>query len=107
MGSPVILIAGGMAKGADFTPLQATVKEHVKLLLLLGTDKQTIAADLQGSTDIQIVETLREAIIAAHNQAVPGDAVLLSPACASFDMFNNFEHRGDQFVATVNEVLAA
>lgn len=107
MGSPVILIAGGMAKGADFTPLQATVKEHVKLLLLLGTDKQTIAADLQGSADIQIVETLREAIIAAHNQAVPGDAVLLSPACASFDMFNNFEHRGDQFVATVNEVLAA
>lgn len=107
MGSPVILIAGGIAKGADFTALQATMKEHVKLLLLLGQDKQTIAADLQGSAEIQIVDTLHEAVTTAHQCAVSGDAVLLSPACASFDMFDNFEHRGEQFVAAVNEVLAA
>lgn len=107
MGSPVILIAGGIAKGADFTVLQTTMKEHVKLLLLLGRDKQVIAADLQGSAEIQFVDSLHEAVSAAHQRAVPGDAVLLSPACASFDMFDNFEHRGEQFVATVNEVLAA
>lgn len=107
MQSPVILIAGGLAKGADFSSLQSTVREHVKLLLLMGKDKQLIAGELQGSTDIQIVETLREAITTAKCNAEPGDTVLLSPACASFDMFANFEDRGEQFVATVNEVLAA
>lgn len=107
MPGPVILIAGGMSKGADFSVLHSVVSEHVKLLLLIGQDRQAIAQQLHGCVPLRLVDTLQQAVEIASVSAVPGDVVLLSPACASFDMFENFEDRGDQFVAAVKEVLAA
>ena len=107
MPGPVILIAGGMAKGADFASLESTVRNRVKLLVLIGQDRQIIAEQLQGCCDIMMVDTLQQAVNAARDRASTGDVVLLSPACASFDMFKNFEERGEQFIQAVQEVLAA
>ena len=107
MPGPVVLIAGGLSKGADFTPLRAAVTQHVKLLVLIGQDRQIIADQLFGCATIKMVDTLKQAVDIANQHALSGDAVLLSPACASFDMFKNFEDRGEQFIASVNEVIAA
>ncbi|MFK8079216.1 MAG: UDP-N-acetylmuramoyl-L-alanine--D-glutamate ligase [Granulosicoccus sp.] len=107
MPGPVILIAGGMSKGADFSPLSSTVRQYVKLLVLIGQDRQLIADQLSGCADIEMAETLSGAVNLASLRASSGDVVLLSPACSSFDMFRNFEDRGEQFVAAVQEVLAA
>lgn len=107
MPGSVILIAGGISKGADFSAMREVVEKHVKLLILIGRDRVQISNQLEGATTIILAEALRDAVEAAHRQAVNGDVVLLSPACSSFDMFRNFEDRGEQFAATVGEVLAA
>jgi len=107
MPGPVILIAGGIGKGADFSALRSIVSECVKLLILFGQDKTRIAEALGGCTDIQITDSLTQAVNLAGQQAAEGDNVLLSPACSSFDMFKNFEDRGEQFKLAVSEVLAA
>lgn len=107
MPGPVILIAGGIAKGADFTPLRDVARTRVKILLLLGRDREQIAEQLDGAVGMQLVSDLSEAVVVAKEHAHDGDVVLLSPACSSFDMFENFEARGDQFVSAVAEVLAA
>ncbi len=107
MPGSVILIAGGISKGADFSALRQLVEQRVKLLILIGRDRAQIRNQLEGSTTIIMAEELRSAVEAAHQHAKDGDVVLLSPACSSFDMFRNFEDRGEQFAATVEEVLAA
>jgi len=107
MSCPVVLIAGGIAKGADFGSMRSVVEKHVKLLVLIGRDRDQIAQQLAGVAEIVMADDLQEAVNVAHTHAVSGDAVLLSPACSSFDMFRNFEDRGEQFAATVEEVLAA
>jgi len=107
MSCPVVLIAGGIAKGADFGSMRSVVEKHVKLLVLIGRDRDQIAQQLNGVADIVMADDLQEAVSIAHQHALSGDAVLLSPACSSFDMFRNFEDRGEQFAATVEEVLAA
>jgi len=107
MSCPVVLIAGGIAKGADFGSMRSVVEKHVKLLVLIGRDRDQIAQQLDGVADIVMADDLQEAVSIAHQHALSGDAVLLSPACSSFDMFRNFEDRGEQFAATVEEVLAA
>lgn len=93
----LILIAGGLGKGADFSPLRNIVHESVKLLILYGQDKAIIQQALTGSTDIVDVADLRTAIALAAEKASSGDVVLFSPACASYDMFNNYEHRGELY----------
>ena len=102
----VILIAGGEGKNADFTPLSAAVKQFAKSVILFGRDSDLIADVLERSMEIEVVTTLISAVQIAHNKARPGDVVLFSPACASFDMFSNFEERGNAFRDAVQECVA-
>lgn len=100
--SPVILILGGRDKASDFTPLFLPIKKKVKVLLLLGEAKEKIAQQLSGSTEIMIVNDMKEAVEKAYLVAKKGDVVLLSPACASQDMFNDYSERGNVFAHCVN-----
>jgi UDP-N-acetylmuramoylalanine--D-glutamate ligase len=100
----VILIMGGMDKGSDFSVLLDLVKRRVKRLILIGEAKETIERSLSGGTEIQQAEDLREAVALSVSQASAGDTVLLSPGCASFDMFKDFEERGRMFKEIVREV---
>ena len=106
MPGPVILIAGGQGKGADFTALRPVTERAVKALLLLGEDRQLLAEALAGCAPIELVDSLDAAVTRAAALAAPGDVVLLSPACASFDMFRNFADRGDRFRQVVMELAA-
>jgi UDP-N-acetylmuramoylalanine--D-glutamate ligase len=95
--APVILIAGGLDKHSDFSPLAPLVKERVKKLILIGHAADLMEQALGAQTDTVRAKDLREAVEQARGSAAPGDVVLLSPACASFDMFKDFEDRGRQF----------
>lgn len=97
----LILIAGGDGKGADFTPIVQPLSQHVSQLITLGKDGDKIARLAEGVTDTKKVTSLVEAVQVAKANAKAGDIVLLSPACASLDMFKNFADRGDQFMAAV------
>ena len=100
----VLLIAGGQGKGADFTQLQDAVAQHCKLLLLLGEDAPLLAQALSPSVPVLMVSSLGEAVSTAAAHALRGDVVLLSPACASFDMFSGYAERGNTFAARVREL---
>jgi UDP-N-acetylmuramoylalanine--D-glutamate ligase len=107
MDSKVLLIAGGDGKGQDFSPLNAAVAAHARAVVLIGRDGEKIGAALAGAkVPLLRAASLEEAVNTAYAQAQPGDAVLLSPACASFDMFRNYEHRAQVFVAAVRELEA-
>lgn len=97
----LVLIAGGDGKGADFSSLRQPVAEHCRAVILLGRDAERIAAVLEGVVPLVRVRTLEEAVERAAALAEAGDAVLLSPACASLDMFRNFEERGQLFARAV------
>ncbi|MBI5180269.1 MAG: UDP-N-acetylmuramoyl-L-alanine--D-glutamate ligase [Nitrospirae bacterium] len=101
---PVILIAGGLDKGSDFTPLREFVKDKVRLLILIGKAKEKIADSLGDLTDTIFASSLEDAVNIASHKAEKGDVVLLSPACASFDMFKNFEDRGRVFKEAVEKI---
>ncbi|MDQ6916701.1 MAG: UDP-N-acetylmuramoyl-L-alanine--D-glutamate ligase [Pseudomonadota bacterium] len=102
IGRPTVLIAGGDGKGQDFLPLKASVESHCRAVLLLGRDAPAIAAALSGVTPaIELAPALEVAVARAITHAKPGDAVLLSPACASLDMFRDYLDRGDRFKAAV------
>lgn len=101
---PVILLAGGVDKGGDYSPLRAPLQSKVKKLILFGAARETMRGALARATDTTVVETLPEAVRAAAAIACHGDTVLLSPACASFDQFRNYVHRGEVFRACVEEV---
>ncbi len=97
----LVLIAGGEGKEADFSPLQSKINQYVKEVCLIGRDAGLIAPVAEGVA-VTFCATLREAVSRANTVAEPGDLVLLSPACASFDMFANYEQRGNSFVEIVN-----
>jgi UDP-N-acetylmuramoylalanine--D-glutamate ligase len=101
----LILIAGGQGKGQDFLPLKEPVREKVKAVILLGEDGQHIGEFLNEVTNVHYVASMQEAVQLAAELACPGDVVLLSPACASFDMFTGYEDRGQQFINAVQEVV--
>jgi UDP-N-acetylmuramoylalanine--D-glutamate ligase len=103
----VLLIAGGQGKGADFSQLQKAVALHCKLLVLLGEDAPQMDKALSASAPVQRVSSLSEAVAVAADNAVPGDVVLLSPACASFDMFSGYIERGNAFTALVNDLAGS
>jgi UDP-N-acetylmuramoylalanine--D-glutamate ligase len=103
MPMPVVLLMGGQAKGADFHDLNPVVQANARGVILFGQDADKIAQALQGDVPVYQAGSLLEAVQKAQAIAQPGDAVLLSPACASFDMFKNFEDRGNQFKAAVLE----
>ena len=94
---PVVLIAGGLGKGADFAPLGGPAGRHVRCAVLIGRDASGLAAALGGCTELRHARDLAHAVDIAAAAARDGDSVLLSPACASFDMFADFEARGDAF----------
>jgi UDP-N-acetylmuramoylalanine--D-glutamate ligase len=98
---PVILIAGGLDKGSDFRPLFNLFRQKVKLLILIGKAAEKMAETLGTATEALFAKTLQDAVRAGAGRALPGDVVLLSPACASFDMFKDFEDRGRQFKEAV------
>jgi len=95
--APVILIAGGMDKGGDYAPLREPLGEKVRLLILIGAARDTMGAALKDATEIELVQTLDEAVRRAAATARRGDTVLLSPACSSFDQFRNYAERGRIF----------
>ncbi len=97
----IVLIAGGEGKGADFSQLRQVVSEAVRCVILLGRDAGRMEQALSGATRIQRVADLEQAVAMAATVAEPGDRVLLSPACASLDMFRNFEQRGARFMECV------
>jgi UDP-N-acetylmuramoylalanine--D-glutamate ligase len=107
MPGPLVMIAGGEGKGQDFTPLAAAFRGKVRHVVLLGKDAPAVAAALGGLCTTQTVASMQEAVIAAARAAQPGDTVLLSPACASLDMFRDYGHRGDVFAAAVHELEGA
>ena len=95
--APIILIAGGLDKGGDYAPLRRPLKEKVKLAIFNGAARDKMAAALEGATKIETVATLKDAIEHAANAARPGDTVLLSPACSSFDQFKDYAERGNVY----------
>jgi UDP-N-acetylmuramoylalanine--D-glutamate ligase len=107
MRGPVHLIAGGRDKGGDYAPLQEAIKKKVKSLLLIGEAKETMAKAFQGLTRIENFTSLEAAVLRAHEIALAGDTVLLSPACASFDMFESYADRGRCFSACVDKLRKA
>jgi UDP-N-acetylmuramoylalanine--D-glutamate ligase len=102
----LILIAGGQGKGQNFSELKAPLSKFVKLVALFGEDAQSIAETLAGSTQIETLDSMEQAVDCARAAAESGDIVLLSPACASFDMFSGFEERGRCFQQAVTAVAA-
>jgi UDP-N-acetylmuramoylalanine--D-glutamate ligase len=100
---PLVLIAGGRGKGADFRQLAEGVDDRVKAVVLLGEAAHDIADALAGRFDTVFVSDMTNAVHSAAALADPGDTVLLSPACASFDMFNDYQHRGEVFMQAVRE----
>ena len=102
-----VVILGGDGKGQDFGPLKAAVKANARAVLLIGRDAPLIADAIEGSgVETYPVANLAEAVEEAQRLAHPGDAVLLSPACASFDMFRNYIHRAEVFIDAVNRLAA-
>ena len=98
------LIAGGVDKGNDYTPLTSLIRQRVKGAILLGNHTQRLEERLSGLTDIFHAATMTEAVQIGYANAAPGDVVLLSPANASFDMFTDYKARGDAFREAVHEI---
>jgi UDP-N-acetylmuramoylalanine--D-glutamate ligase len=101
MTGPLVLIAGGEGKGQDFSPLAAAFRGKVREAVLIGKDAPAIAAALKGVCTTRNAASMEDAVAQAKSVARCGDTVLLSPACASFDMFRDYGHRGDVFAAAV------
>jgi UDP-N-acetylmuramoylalanine--D-glutamate ligase len=101
MPGSLIVIAGGQGKGQDFAPLAPAFRGKVRHVVLLGQDAKLLAAALQGVATMQFARDMQEAVAMAASVAQPGETVLLSPACASLDMFRDYAHRGDVFAAAV------
>ncbi|RLK46860.1 UDP-N-acetylmuramoylalanine--D-glutamate ligase [Alkalispirillum mobile] len=101
---PVVLIAGGEGKGADFQPLADALADKGRAAVLIGRDAPLLAGALEGALPVERAADMTDAVRRAARLAQAGDAVLLSPACASFDMFQGFAHRGEVFRAAVQEV---
>ena len=104
---PIILIAGGRPKGGSYRQVAEEISRKVKELVLLGEAREMIKSAVMesGFGNIHEVEDFSAAVYTAHQLARPGDVVLLSPACASWDMFLSYEHRGDQFCQIVNDII--
>jgi UDP-N-acetylmuramoylalanine--D-glutamate ligase len=101
---PVILIAGGKDKGLDYAPLRKPIKERVKHIIAIGEARERMARDLECTAAMSLADSLESAVSEAHGMARPGDTVLLSPACSSYDMFRDYGERGDVFKTLVRRL---
>jgi UDP-N-acetylmuramoylalanine--D-glutamate ligase len=106
MPGSLVLIAGGQGKGQDFTPLAQAFQGKVRHVVLLGQDAKLLDSALRGVASTEFAKDMDEAVQLAANAARPGETVLLSPACASLDMFRDYGHRGDVFAAAVRGLQA-
>ncbi len=106
MKGPLVMIAGGDGKKQDFVPLADAFRGKVRHTVLIGRDAPAIGLVLQGVCTVEFCGTMEEAVRAAARAAKPGDIVLLSPACASLDMFRDYTHRGAVFTQAVKELAA-
>jgi UDP-N-acetylmuramoylalanine--D-glutamate ligase len=105
MSAPTVWIVGGVDKGNDYEMLYPLVREKVKAIICLGVDNQKIINAFQSITDLMVeTQSMKEAVMISKKIAEKNDNVLLSPACASFDLFQNYEDRGDQFKQAVREL---
>jgi UDP-N-acetylmuramoylalanine--D-glutamate ligase len=105
MTTPTVWIVGGVDKGNDYSEIMSLVREKVKAIICLGVDNKKIIDAFGNVVDMMVeVDNMRDAVITAMHIAEKGDAVLLSPACASFDLFQNYEDRGNQFKAAVKNL---
>lgn len=102
---PIHLILGGDGKGQDFTPLNKLVRDKCSSVAVIGQDADLILATLNGIENVYKFPTLEEAVKACIDNAKSGDAVILSPACASWDMFKNYKHRAQVFIDTIHEYI--
>ncbi|HEX3376718.1 MAG TPA: UDP-N-acetylmuramoyl-L-alanine--D-glutamate ligase [Candidatus Acidoferrales bacterium] len=100
----VLVILGGKDKGSDYKILRKTLRSRARMALLIGSAAEKIEADLAGAIPVENVQTLERAVETASRSAMAGDVVLLAPACASFDQFENYEHRGRVFKHLVREL---
>ena len=100
----ILLIAGGISKGADFRPLVPMINRWGKEVILIGQDAVEMAANFDNDIQTYFANDMQDAVSVALEHAAPGDAVLLSPACASFDMFQNFQERGQAFIQSVGRL---
>src|SRR6185503_7034884 len=100
----IVLILGGRGKKAPYEPLASLVKTKVRQLILIGEDAETIASELHRLAPIERASDMNDAVQRSFNAAEKGDVVLLAPACASFDMFESFEHRGKVFKSAVADL---
>jgi UDP-N-acetylmuramoylalanine--D-glutamate ligase len=101
------VILGGKDKESDYAPLAGPLKEKARAAILIGASAPKIAGAIKGSCLLEIAVTLEDAVRFAHANSIPGDTVLLAPACASFDQFQSYEHRGRVFKALVHELREA
>jgi len=101
MPQPVVLIAGGDGKGQDFAPLAAAAQHKARAVVLIGRDAERIADAIGNRVPLLRAADMTQAVELAFNAAQAGDAVLLSPACASYDMYRNYIHRAEVFAAAV------
>lgn len=100
----ILLIAGGVSKGADFKTLVPVINRWGKEVILIGRDAVEMAANFDTDIQTYFAQDMQDAVQVALDHAAPGDAVLLSPACASFDMFDNYQHRGQSFIQSVESL---
>jgi UDP-N-acetylmuramoylalanine--D-glutamate ligase len=105
MEKPVILILGGVDKGNDYSTMMDLVKEKVKAIVCMGVDNTKIHKAFGNEVEVMVnTDSAKDAVLAAFRLADKGDVVLLSPACASFDLFKNYEDRGKQFKEAVRDL---
>jgi UDP-N-acetylmuramoylalanine--D-glutamate ligase len=103
----VVLIAGGDGKGQDFSPLASPIAAHARAIVLIGRDAPRIESAIASAGAVRLhAQSLEEAVALAYRASDRGDAVLLSPACASYDMFRSYVHRGEVFVEAVRALAA-
>lgn len=100
----IILIAGGIGKNADFSALKPAIKKYVRKLILIGEASEEMAKIFNYDCNIQLADNLKQAVDLSFAAALPNDIVLLSPACASFDMFDDYQHRGNEFIKLVEQL---
>ncbi len=101
----IVLIAGGVFKGGDLAQLKEAIAKHVKHVILLGQDANVLQLGIEGVSTIDIANSMNEAVEIAQKESIAGDQVLLSPACASFDMYKNYIERGSHFENCVKDLL--
>jgi UDP-N-acetylmuramoylalanine--D-glutamate ligase len=101
-----VLIAGGQGKGGDFEPLRDVARQRLRAVVLIGEDAEKIAQAIEKEVPVSFATDMKQAVGMASAMAEPGDNVLLSPACASFDMYRDFAERGEAFMEAVRELGA-